>query len=125
MDGMRNKESKIRPCDEVFTGFAEGIHTECKTKAVVEYNGMKIPTSYRVPGAKSNLGAGWTSRKKGISTYISDSGEQSFIQLKNKTRMRLFDKGSQPIVGQVIHDELPLELGWMGIIGKDKSVHTV
>ena len=125
MDGMRNKESKIRSCDEVFTGFAEGIHTECKTKAAVEYNGMRIPTSYRVPGAKSNLGAGWTSRKKGISTYISGSGEQSFIQLKNKTRMRLFDKGSQPIVGQVIHDEFPIELGWMGIISKNGSVHTV
>ena len=80
MDGMRNKESKIRSCDEVFTGFAKGIHTECKTKASVTYNGMKIPTSYRVPGAKSNLGAGWTSRKKGISTYIiSGSGGQSFI----------------------------------------------
>ena len=45
MDGMRKKESKIRSCDEVFTGFAKGIHTECKTKASVTYNGMKIPTS--------------------------------------------------------------------------------
>ena len=86
---------------------------------------MKIPTSYRVPGAKSNLGAGWTSRKKGISTYISGSGDQSFIQLKSKVRMQLFDKGSQPIVGQRIHDEHPIELGWMGIISEDHSVHTV
>lgn len=39
--------------------------------------------------------------------------------------MRLFDKGSQPIVGQMIHDEHPIELGWMGIISEDQSVHTV
>ena len=64
LDGMRSKESKIKSCDEVFTGFAEGIHIECKTKASVTYNGMKIPTSYKVPGDKSNLGAGWTSHMK-------------------------------------------------------------
>jgi hypothetical protein len=125
MDGMRNKESKIRSCDEVFTGFAEGIHTECKTKASVTYNGIQIPTSYRVPGATSNLGAGWTSRTKGISTYISGSGGQSFIQLKSKVRMQLFDKGNRPIVGHRIHDEHPFELGWMGVISRDKSVRTV
>ena len=39
--------------------------------------------------------------------------------------MRLFDKGNQPIVGHKIHDEHPFELGWMGIINKDQSVHTV
>ena len=84
IDAMRRKESKIRSCNETFTGFAKGVHTECKKKAAVEYNGMRIPTSYRVPGATSNLGAGWTSRKEGISTYISGGGDQSYIQLKNK-----------------------------------------
>ena len=28
MDAMRRKESKIRSCDEVFTGLAKGIHTK-------------------------------------------------------------------------------------------------
>ena len=102
IDAMRKKESKIRSCNETFTGFAKGIHTECKKKAAVEYNGMRIPTSYRVPGATSNLGAGWTSRLKGISTFIDGSGRHSYIQLKNKKRMQLFDKGNQPIVGDMI-----------------------
>ena len=96
-----------------------------KKKAAVEYSGMRIPTSYGVPGATSNLGAGWTSRLKGISTFISGSGDQSYIQLKNKKRMQLFDKGSQPIVGDMIHDEFPLELGWAGIINKDKTAQRV
>ena len=39
--------------------------------------------------------------------------------------MQLFDKGSQPIVGDMIHDEFPLELGWAGIINKDKAVQRV
>ena len=39
--------------------------------------------------------------------------------------MRLLDKGNQPIVGDMIHDEFPLELGWAGIINKDKAVQRV
>ena len=122
---MRRKESKIRSCGEVFTGFAKGIHTKCKKKAAVEYNGMRTPTLYRVPGATSNLGADWTSRKRGISAYISGSDDHSYIQLKNKKRMQLFDKWNPPIVGGLIHDEFPLERGWTGIIRKDKTVQRV
>ena len=100
MDATKDKESKPRSCNEIFTGFAKGIHTECKKKATMEYKFMKIPTSHRVPRAKSNLGADWTSRKKGASTYISGSGNRSYIQLKNTKRMELFDKGNQLSVGE-------------------------
>ena len=58
MDAMRRKESKIRSCNETFTGFAKGIHTECRKKATVEYNGMRIPTSYRVPPATCGSSVG-------------------------------------------------------------------
>ena len=97
----------------------------CKDRDKVGYPGMEVPTSYRVPGAKSNLGAGWTSRLRGISTFIDGSGNTSFIQLKNKKRLLLVDSGKQPVVGRLIVDNEPLELGWGGVIRKGGAVKTV
>ena len=65
------------------------------------------------------------SRKKGTNAYISGSGNRSYIQLKNTKRMQLFGKENQPIVGELIYDEFSLELGWTGIINKDKTVQRV
>ena len=113
-DDMQGKETNIRECDETFCGFGEGGEQDCTVKATLCYDTLTVPTSYRVPGARSNLAAGWTSRLRGIGTYIDGSNGTSFIQLKDRTRLKLVNRGSQPIVGKVIKDKHPLEMGWMG-----------
>ena len=60
-----------------------------------------------------NLAPGWTARDEGFTTYICGRGGNSFIQDRHGRRYELLDKEDSPVVGALIQEDQPKELGWM------------